>query len=183
MRHVLARHPDSPCSAPIRIEGEAGRSGSRVLLDFRVSGDNRNLLLPDPVAPGFRDGLWQHSCFEAFIRPDQGDFYCELNLSPSGEWAAYAFDSYREGMRPVDPLPALAIAVARSDSSIELTGQVDLSGVAALPAARSWRLGISAIVEDAYGNKSYWALAHAPGAPDFHHKDCFALELPAPGGA
>ena len=26
---------------------------------------------------------------------------------------------------------------------------------------------------------SYWALAHPPGKPDFHHPDCFALELPA----
>ena len=183
MRVALECHPDTPCSAPIHVEVEAGRSGSRLSLHFRVIGDNRGLLMPNPATPAFRDGLWWHSCFEAFIRADQGDGYCELNLSPSGEWAAYAFDNYRERMRPVDPLPALAIAVARSDSSIELTGQVDLSGVAALPAGRSWRLGISAIVEDAYGNKSYWALAHAPGAPDFHHKDCFALELPAPGGA
>ena len=139
--------------------------------------------MPDPATPCFRDGLWQHSCFEAFIRADHGDFYCELNLSPSGEWAAYAFDSYREGMRPVAPLPALAIACARSDSSIELKAQVDLNGVEALASSRSWRLGLSAVIEDVHGNKSYWALAHPPGAPDFHHKDCFALELPAPGGA
>ena len=181
MRYTLECHPDSRCLAAIRIDVEADRSGSVLSLDFRLIGDNGGLLIPDPATPAFRSGLWKHSCFEAFIRPDQGDGYCELNLSPSGEWAAYAFDNYREGMRPVDPLPALAIAVARSDSSIELTGQVDLSGVAALPAGRSWRLGISAIVEDAYGNKSYWALAHSPGAPDFHHKDCFALELPPPG--
>jgi hypothetical protein len=181
MRHALARHPDSPCPAPIRIDVEAGRSGSRLSLDFRVGGDNRGLLLPDPAAPGFRDSLWQHSCLEAFIRPVQGDFYCELNLSPSGEWAAYAFDSYREGMRPVASLPALAIAVARSASSIELNAQVNLSGIKALASGGSWRLGLSAVIEDVHGNKSYWALAHPPGAPDFHHKDCFALELPAAG--
>lgn len=183
MRLALACHPDSPCSAPIRIDVEAGRSGSRLSLDFRVTGDNRGLLMSDPATPGFRDGLWQHSCFEAFIRADQGDFYLELNLSPSGEWAAYAFDFYREGMRPVAPLPALAIACVRSDSSIELKSMVDLSGLRALPAGLSWRLGLSAVVEDVRGDKSYWALSHPPGAPDFHHKDCFALELPAPGGA
>jgi hypothetical protein len=40
-------------------------------------------------------------------------------------------------------------------------------------------MGISAILVERDGRKSYWALAHPPGEPDFHHPDCFALELPA----
>ncbi len=39
-------------------------------------------------------------------------------------------------------------------------------------------LALSAVIEERDGTKSYWALAHAPGAPDFHHADCFTLELP-----
>ena len=42
------------------------------------------------------------------------------------------------------------------------------------------KLGLSAVIEEIDGTKSYWALAHAPGPPDFHHPDCFALQLPAP---
>jgi hypothetical protein len=38
-------------------------------------------------------------------------------------------------------------------------------------------LGLSAVLEATNGDKSYWALAHPPGKPDFHHADCFALEL------
>jgi len=34
-------------------------------------------------------------------------------------------------------------------------------------------------VENAAGSKSYWALRHAPGKPDFHHADAFALQLDA----
>jgi hypothetical protein len=40
-----------------------------------------------------------------------------------------------------------------------------------------WRLGLSAIIEEASGQRSYWALAHPPGKPDFHHPDSFALEV------
>ena len=40
-----------------------------------------------------------------------------------------------------------------------------------------WRLGLSAVIEDTSGRKSYWALAHPPGKPDFHHADCFAHEF------
>ena len=48
-----------------------------------------------------------------------------------------------------------------------------------LPAMRRRRLGLSAVIEETSGRKSYWALAHPPGKADFHHSDCFALELPA----
>ena len=40
-------------------------------------------------------------------------------------------------------------------------------------------IGLSAVIEETDGTKSYWALRHPPGPPDFHHPDCFALELPA----
>jgi hypothetical protein len=43
--------------------------------------------------------------------------------------------------------------------------------------AATWRLGLSAVLEEADGGKSYWALTHPHGKPDFHHADCFALEL------
>ena len=33
-----------------------------------------------------------------FIRPEDGEGYYEFNFSPSGEWAAYRFSGYREGM-------------------------------------------------------------------------------------
>ena len=39
------------------------------------------------------------------------------------------------------------------------------------------------VIEELDGTKSYWALAHPPGKPDFHHPDCFALTLAAPGAA
>jgi hypothetical protein len=40
------------------------------------------------------------------------------------------------------------------------------------------RVGLAAVVEETSGHRSYWALAHPPGKPDFHHADCFTLEVP-----
>jgi hypothetical protein len=51
--------------------------------------------------------------------------------------------------------------------------------LSALPRDVGWRLGLAAITEDTRGGKSYWALAHPSGKPDFHHFDCFAHELSA----
>jgi hypothetical protein len=53
-----------------------------------------------------------------------------------------------------------------------------LDGMSSLPRDAPWRLGLSAVIEETSGRKSYWALAHPPGKPDFHHADCFAYELP-----
>lgn len=49
-----------------------------------------------------------------------------------------------------------------------------------LPPGGDWLAGLSAVIEEADGTLSYWALAHPAGKPDFHHPDCFVLELPAP---
>ncbi len=48
-----------------------------------------------------------------------------------------------------------------------------------LPAG-SLDVAISAVIEEADGTKSFWALSHPPGKPDFHAPSCFALTLPAP---
>ena len=49
-----------------------------------------------------------------------------------------------------------------------------LLDTAALP-PKPWSIGLSAIIEEEDGTISYWALAHPPGRPDFHHPDCLAL--------
>ena len=56
---------------------------------------------------------------------------------------------------------------------------IPLAGLPALP----WQLGLTAVIEEEGGHRSYWALAHAPGKPDFHAPTCFAATLPAPGAA
>lgn len=41
-----------------------------------------------------------------------------------------------------------------------------------------WLVALSAVIEEAHGAVSYWALAHPSDKPDFHHPDSFILELP-----
>jgi hypothetical protein len=42
------------------------------------------------------------------------------------------------------------------------------------------RIALTAVVEDAAGELSYWSLRHAAGKPDFHHAEGFVLELHSP---
>ena len=52
----------------------------------------------EPANRARADELWQTTCFEAFLEPRAATAYREFNFSPSGDWAAYDFDGYREGM-------------------------------------------------------------------------------------
>jgi hypothetical protein len=165
----LIRHPATPCDAVTRIEVEAARTPQGDLeLHYAATGELGGLLLPPATAADRTDELWKHTCFEAFAAIDSG--YLEFNLSPSTEWAAYRFDGYREGMRNAELSAAPRIGVQTDTRRFELRTLLTVPNV-------RLRLGLSAIIEETGGRKSYWALAHPPGKPDFHHPDCFALEL------
>jgi len=174
---VLTPHPATPCEAVTRIEVNLARARPASLaLRYLLTGDMSRLVLPSPVERGRADELWKATCFEAFLRTGEGDGYVEINLSPSNRWAAYGFDSYRDGMREAD-VGLRHLTQRASADQYELVATLDLAG---FPPETPWTLGLSAVIEETSGAKSYWALAHAPGKPDFHHGDAFAFDLPAP---
>ena len=175
MRQALRLHPDSLCLAATHIEVDVARprAGSLVLT-YVVTGKISDLRLPPVTAAARTDELWRHTCFEAFVRPSPGEAYYEFNFAPSTQWAAYRFDSYRSGMRVATEIGAPRIDVQSAPERYTLQAALDLSR---LPRDAGWRLGLSAVIEETSGRKSYWALAHPPGKPDFHHSDCFALEF------
>lgn len=147
-----------------------------MVIHYILAGETAAILLPPPAFPARRDGLWRHTCFEAFIRHPDGSYW-EFNFSPSTEWAAYSFTGYREGMRDLE-IESPHINATRSAGQFQL--DVELPLPPRLPSPMC--LNLAAVIEDKTGNKTYWALVHPPGPPDFHHPDCFGLELPAPSG-
>jgi hypothetical protein len=174
----LTRHPETSCGSIVGIDAEAVRQGRCLTLGFKAVGAIDDLLIPSR-GPSVRTGeLWRHTCFEAFVRDAKGEGYVELNLSPSTQWAAYRFDGYRKGMAPAEIAPGRVDVSAKRDV-LTLSTSIDLTGSRLHPEG-PWQVGLSAVIEDRAGSISYWALAHSPGKPDFHHPDCFALELPAP---
>jgi hypothetical protein len=176
-QHSLIHHPQTPPRDVGGVTAECSISASRVTLLFRVDG-SETLALPPLRSPQRRDGLWRKTCFEMFVRMDNVERYFEFNLSPSSEWAAYAFDDYRQGMKPVDIAKAPQIKRGASASSLVLEAQLEISEII----RGAVKIGLSAVIDETDGTKSYWALAHPPGEPDFHHPTCFALTLPAPEG-
>jgi hypothetical protein len=178
MRQVLRLHPDSHGSAAAHIEVEVARPRAAALvLSYIVTGKMTDVRIPPVMAEARTDELWRHTCFEAFIHASPGDEYYEFNFAPSTQWAAYRFSSYRSGMRVAAEFGTPPIEVRSSSDRYMLETSLDLGRLTDLPHEALWRLGLSAVIEDTSGRMSYWALAHPPGKPDFHHADCFTLEF------
>lgn len=175
----LTCHPETPAVKVRSVDAYVVRNRDTYLhFRWRIKGTGR-LVVPDFLGEGREDGLWQTTCFEMFLRETGSEKYSEFNFSPSGRWAAYDFAAYRDGMaeRPLAQTPNCQV---RTHASI-LT--LDMQIRSAVLPSRPWDIGLSAVVEEEGGVKSYWALAHAPGKPDFHHPDCFAASIAAPEAA
>jgi hypothetical protein len=127
------------------------------------------------------DGLWRRTCFEAFLRVPGRPGYFEFNFAPSTEWAAYRFSGYRDGRTDVseDEMEAPHLCSGAGEVGFSLRAGLSLAGVPELADDADWELALSAVIEQTDGTLSFWALAHPPGDPDFHHADGFALPLPA----
>lgn len=173
---VLACHPATPCG-PVRrfAVGVRERTGG-LALEYRVEGDIDALSIAQPGLPQRADGLWQNTCFEAFIK-GQGDEYCEFNFAPSAAWAAYRFTAYRQGMAVLENIEPVQIATYRDAHRFDLEALLNLDPWPMPDKGGCLLLGLSAVIQDRHGGVSYWAYAHAKGKPDFHHPDSFAFEF------
>jgi hypothetical protein len=152
-----------------RVELVAGA----LRLKYRLAGAIGQIAIPRRAAPRRADRHWEHTCFEAFIAPGSGGGYLELNFSPSSEWAAYAFDGYRDGMRELRLDAPPTIVVAETADELRVTAALELDALADAP--WPWRIGLTAVVEDRAGEREYFALRHPRARPDFHDAAAFTV--------
>lgn len=172
----LRCHPSTNTQNVAYIDGEITiNAAGTCRIAYRVSGALDQIHFATPETASRRDGLWQSTCFELFLKRPEGNEYLEFNFAPSHEWAAYQFDDYRTAMAELDVAPP-HMRTMQDDDAFQLVVNVELP--------TKWRAGpmvagLSAVIAEKNGHKSYCALAHPAGQPDFHHKDCFALQLDA----
>ena len=175
MHQTLRLHPDSSCLAVTHIDVEVLRpQDDSLTLAYVVTGTIRDLAVPPAAAATRTDELWRHTCFEAFVRNSQSVAYYEFNFAPSTQWAAYRFSNYRTDMCVATEFDTPQITVRSNPERYVLRASLELSR---LSLSSRLRVGLSAVIEETSGHRSYWALAHPPGKADFHHSDSFALEV------
>ncbi|MEN8260217.1 MAG: DOMON-like domain-containing protein [Pseudomonadota bacterium] len=159
----------------LRASVEPDSRGALRLI-YILTGHIGQLLIPEPKPAGQADGLWPHTCFEAFIEVEGQSRYHEYNFSPSGEWSAYAFDAYRQrGQWTCSRAPD--ITVTRSPTELVLEASIAWVDLPDNQTGRAYRLGLTAVIEDRQGGLSYWALIHPAERPDFHLSSGFICRL------
>jgi hypothetical protein len=195
----LVCHPATPCGVALTLNCTV--SGSRPASDglhlrYELCADLSALCVPQPAphgpADGPTDGLWQHTCFEAFARREGASAYQEFNFSPSGQWAHYRFSAERTPdlapklaphgeflSPPYPPQPPAPprLQVERHLDRLVLHATLLPSALPAPATDGRLRLALSAVVEDSAGQLSYWALHHPLDRPDFHHPAGFVHVL------
>lgn len=185
--HVL--HPVRPVTEDWRVEVTMRWSPRGLLLEYLFGISAGRLRLPPRSArPAFRDLLWKRSCGELFVGVRGDPAYLEFNFSPSGDWAAYAFDAERVGGR-AHPWrgPAPDIRVLPGDDASRLVVTLPQAALQTLSraapatgAAAPWDIGLATVVETRPGLITHWALVHPRKDADFHDRRGFVAELSAP---
>jgi hypothetical protein len=176
----LAPHPAQPRPQVQAVQAGLRWQGAELLLRYQIRARMAALRVPAPEPPAPAEGLWRHTCLEAFISAGESRYH-EFNFSPSGRWAAFVFSAPR--VRDA-ACPALAIPprlqLAQTETALTLTATLPQAALPPLGAAPAWQVGLAAVIEAADGALSYWALAHPAGRPDFHHPAGWTLRLAPP---
>jgi hypothetical protein len=176
----LVPHPSTTFTPVDAVTASlAWTEAGALAIAFRATGAIESLRIPPCCAPARAAGLWCHTCFEAFVMAGDGPPYHELNFSPSGEWAAYAFRGYRDGGL-LDAACDPGIVVRCEPSRLALDAVVAARSLPVLGRGGVLRLGLAAVFESVDGVLFYWALRHAADRPDFHRAETFTLALAPP---
>ncbi len=177
MQLNLVPHPATPpADPPFKMWANVDHASSlgpvaTTNIWFGVGAPAERFVIPQADEPGRADELWRATCLEAFLRAENEQAYREWNFAPSGDWGAYDFTACREGMVEADVKPPYL----RMEDNMTWWA---FGATIAVDAERHWQLGLSAVLEEKDGTKSFWALAHCnPEKPDFHLPDCFVAKL------
>jgi hypothetical protein len=180
MQFNLIPHPATPPTDPeLKVWANIDHAGSlgsiaTTNIWFGVGAPLDRFVIPEADEPARADDLWETTCFEAFLRAAGEEGYREWNFAPSGQWNAFDFESHREGKAEAEIEAAPYVRIEDNFTWWALGATI------AVDSEQKWDLGLSAILEEKDGTKSYWALAHRDGSekPDFHDAACFTAHLP-----
>lgn len=198
---ALATLPLQPFESRAEHDAFCLRGGAlwreqQLLVHFQLSGPLQQLRIPSQAELAKRrDGLWQSTCFEAFVGVRGQKAYWEINLCPSGHWNVYALADYRQDLRPetaVQSLPFERQQWREADEqhhlalTFALPLQVNASGLiwgpptpqanaAMQPRAAELELSATAVLDHHHHGCSYWAWRHSGSEADFHQRSSFLL--------
>jgi hypothetical protein len=173
---ALQPFPTTSNLPQIEINGRVNRKGDLLLIEYQLFGDlNAILIAPPATEPSRQFHLWETTCFEFFIGIPGDANYWEFNLSPSGDWAVFALDDYRQGLRDELAFTSLPFKVDRYPNYITLSLEFDLSEL--ILSEQDLEMSVTTVIKSSQDELSYWAINHSGKDADFHVRDSFSIKL------
>ena len=180
--------------AQIQITGSISRQEDCLDVKYQLSGDLSKIIIPPPSQTANRQyDLWEHTCFELFLRLSNTTKYWEFNLSPTKDWNVFYFADYRhpcpaflrQGLRMTafrsqnlaeeTAIASLPCEIWQTFESLQVSLKIDLNKI--MPAKSDLDIAVATVIENQERQLSYWALTHPASKADFHHQDSFAISL------
>lgn len=117
-------------------------------------------------------GLWEHTCFEAFVAFENKKSYFEFNFSPQNAWNCFEFEDYRkpEVLKESGQFELLNMNFKNNLLRAEVRTLLDCKK------GDVFDVGLCAVLEDRHHNKTFWASQHAADKPDFHFRKSFIIK-------
>jgi len=172
----LICHPKDLNPSVSSIETSVVRlDADRLQFSYSLTGELSALKVPILQTSAMMEGLWQHTCFEAFIAVHNELGYLEFNFSPSSLWTIYRFDDYRQRVNYAGGITP-KIHVEMTEAELQLIAEIQLPKHLV---NNNLQIGLNAVIENKQAQLTYWALRHPAEKPDFHLKAGFALLLPS----
>ncbi len=160
----------------LEITGSIFRSSKSFKIRFDLHGSINEIIVPPASAKISRkNGLWERTCLEFFLREKGTAEYWEFNISPSGHWNVYRFESYRKGMQEEYSIMSLPSCIIQSPEALQVELDFDLNKI--IPSYNPLQVAVSAVIQHISGITTYWALDHTGPQADFHLPECFTIEL------
>ncbi len=152
------------------VNGNLSATDAMLQCELFIRGNLTSLNIPKNKKPEMKEGLWDSTCFEIFLKSPGSPQYVEWNFSPSGDWWFTQFARYR--IRSLYP-------ASLSPHSVTWEHSYDLlKCIISIPLLeREGKLGLACILATTDHEKSYWALEHPASKPDFHDDRSFHLSL------
>jgi hypothetical protein len=172
----LKPFPSADILPHLKITGNISRRSVTLAINYELSGPLAKIVVPAPAdMPSRKNALWKETCFEIFFYANNSDEYREFNLSPSGYWNVFRFESYRKGMQEEPAFSSLPLSVQRQPDSLQLSLELDIDKI--ITADQILKVAVSAVIKHINGRITYWALTHPGPQADFHRRDSFIIEL------
>jgi hypothetical protein len=171
----------------VEVRVSEGKNPHTLQATFKVTGPIPDLSLPVEVAEKRmtrNQELWRHSCFEIFASPPGSDRYFEWNLTSSLEWGHFEFQNYRvasgDALSLESGIETLKFSITASNLELNVTLELEKFPelFEAVRSHQKIKLGLTCILENKKGERSYWALTHSEGKADFHRAESFTLSFP-----